>query len=172
MTDSEHPLVAKVRGELERRRTPKAKGQGLRRTAKLCPRSKDKAKREAKRAEQFGPQSRMCRMAVCAVPGCRAMPPQDPHHIESRNRAGKDDTTVPLCKTNVARGYEGHHQELHRIGQRSFEAKHRVILEVVAGRLAEAVATHACEDWAVQDIQTGEVSCGVCEKPCDAPVSS
>lgn len=168
MTPSEN--LERLKAVLERKSAGKIPSNGLRRTTRLSPRSADKAKREKKHAEEFGDQSRMCRQAPCCVPGCRAMPPQDPHHIESRNAAGKDCSTVPLCKTRVGLGREGHHAELHRIGQKSFQAKHQLLLEVVARAFSEAVRDHACSDWALQDPKTGEVSCAVCLKPCDAPV--
>ena len=94
MTASEHPLVAKVRGDLERRRTPKAKGQGLRRGKPM--KRVNKPRKEKMLAECFGAQSRLCRLAPCAF--CNRPAPSEPHHWPTRANGGKDRDTLPVCR--------------------------------------------------------------------------
>lgn len=75
-----------------------------------------------------------------------------------------------MASAERRRQEEAHHEELHRIGQRSFQARHQVDLEVVAGRYSEEVKRHEHTDWSIQDPKTGAVTCGVCGVPCDGPV--
>lgn len=54
-------------------------------------------------------------------------------HVRSRGAGGGDEQTVPMCHT--------HHSEAHRIGHKSFEARHKLNLARIARRLrAEWVA--------------------------------
>jgi len=71
----------------------------------------------------------------CAVPGCRGK--SDPHHVRAGTDCGtgikpSDAWCVPLCG-----GLAGHHMEGHRIGWRTFEARHGGIdLRFLATELA------------------------------------
>lgn len=104
-------------------------------------------------AKNFGPQSRLCRFQVCAVPGCRVSRLNgivEPDHYELRSQGGDDEKTWPLCQR--------HHRERHALGDLElFEAKHRVIADVVGGRLRERVEGHAeadeCAAFAEEETQ-------------------
>jgi hypothetical protein len=71
----------------------------------------------------------------CAVPGCMdallqgMFWPQyrsDVAHVRSRGAGGLDHrNVVPLCHT--------HHCEQHAVGRRTFERRHNIDLEVLAG---------------------------------------
>ena len=70
----------------------------------------------------------------CAVPGCRGK--SDPHHVRAGTGGGtglkpSDAWCVPLCG-----GLAGHHMEGHRIGWRTFEARHGCDLRFLATELA------------------------------------
>lgn len=114
MTDSEHPLVAKVRARLEQLATPKAKERGLDRSTRVNRINKPRA--EKRRAEDFGPCSRAARRGACAVPGCKSPPPQEPAHVRSRGAGGHDwKNVVGLCSK--------HHREQHDTGVATFAAR-------------------------------------------------
>ena len=100
----------------------------------------------------FGPQSRMCRLSPCCVPTCTKLPPTEPAHYLSRGAGGKDDATVPLCRS--------HHREQHDSGVLTFQARHNVILEVVAGRMGELVKAHECYEW--PELGPQGFRCAVC----------
>ncbi len=116
-----------------RRRTPLKRSGGLKRKARL-PRAN--AQRAAKRrADAFGPQAEWCRKAPCCA--CSSIGvvlsfgkaeafaiQSDPHHVRSRGAGGTDKDCVPLCRE--------HHQEVHRIGRDTFDAKHGISLRKVA----------------------------------------
>lgn len=69
----------------------------------------------------------------CVVPGCERLPVEAAHvgSIKGHSLKCDDSETVPLCG-----GMDGHHAEQHRIGIRSFEAKHKIVL-----------ADYAAEFW-------------------------
>ena len=71
------------------------------------------------------------RQLPCTV--CRKTPAGNAHHVKAGGMGTKcgDDETVPLC------GPFGHHDELHRIGKKSFEKKYYKDLLSVAKRLHE-----------------------------------
>lgn len=70
------------------------------------PLPKRNAKRLAKlRAQQFGPQSDLCRRLPCLRCFHR---PAEPHHVKSRGSGGLDSATVPLCRRC--------HEEVHQHG--------------------------------------------------------
>lgn len=118
----------------------------------------NRARKEARNALAFGPQARAARMMPCCVCSRR---PCDPAHVKSRGAGGKDCDVVPLCS-----GPRGHHQEQHSIGLESFQEKHRIILEVVAGELAQAVKQHECAAWVVLDEKVRSI-CALCEATVD-----
>ena len=155
MTDSEHPLVAKVRGELERRRTPKARERGLDRSTRVNPINKPRA--EKRRAEDFGPCSRAARRGACAVPGCKSPPPQEPAHVRSRGAGGHDwKNVIGLCSK--------HHREQHDTGVATFAARYRISLDDLACQVAEVVEGHVCADfW--ERTRRGGRRCAICLKP-------
>jgi hypothetical protein len=73
------------------------------------------------------------RSLPCAVPGCRTFLPPEAHHVRSGATAGLAlkplaQDAVPLCL--------GHHEEGHRIGWRSFEARYGLDLGALAKLLA------------------------------------
>ena len=157
MTPQEN--LERVKQLLERKRTPKAKGQGLRRGTRVNPVNRER--KERVNASTFGPCARLARLTPCCVPGCKAMPPGDPCHVRSRGSGGKDwANVVPMCRR--------HHDEQGAMGISSFESRYQIHLEVVAGFIAEAVRDHSCEAWA-ERTKAG-TRCAVCLKPCDAPV--
>lgn len=89
------------------------RGGPLKRYTRL--RSVNPERRKAKKAEQFGPQAKLCLTLPCAA--CGHPGPSDPAHVRSRGAGGKDRANViPLCKTNTRKGREGCHQQQHRLG--------------------------------------------------------
>lgn len=103
----------------------------------------------------FGPCANMARLLPCCVPSCKRPPPSDPAHVISRGAGGKDHANVvSLCRL--------HHNQAHAIGVETFQARHGLILDVVAGRLAELVAEHACTAWPSVDATKGAGVCAVC----------
>jgi hypothetical protein len=78
------------------------------------------------------------RVMPCCVPNCRTGLPVQAHHVRSAATAGvglksNDSETVPLCG-----GIGGHHDEFHRIGRHSFEAKYGVTLAAIARELSNS----------------------------------
>ena len=122
MTPQEN--LERVKQLLERKRTPKAKGQGLSRTTRVNPVNRQ---RKAKRMACFGPQARLCRTLPCVA--CGRRPPSDPHHVLSRGAGGKDADTCSLCRRC--------HDLLGSIGSKTFEARFGVSLE-------DALRDHEC----------------------------
>ena len=57
-------------------------------------------------------------------------------HVRSRGAGGGDEQTVPLCHT--------HHAEAHRIGHKSFEARHGLNLAQSARMLRD---TYLASPW-------------------------
>lgn len=80
-----------------------------------------------RRAEEFGADAALIRALPCCV--CSAPGPNHPHHVRSRGAGGKSDSIVALCAE--------HHEEIHRIGRKSFAEKYEVDLVEEAARLAE-----------------------------------
>lgn len=157
MTPQEN--LERVRAELERRATPKAKGQGLSRSKRVNPINRER--KERLNASTFGPCARLSRFTPCCVPGCKSLPPSDPAHVRSRGAGGGDwANVVPFCRR--------HHDEQHAIGVQSFEALHKVHLEVVAGFIAEAVKDHDCESW--PERSKAGLRCAVCLKATKEPL--
>jgi hypothetical protein len=81
-----------------------------------------------RRAEQFGDAGEEIRWMPCCVPSCIGPLPSDPHHAKSRGAGGTSRDLVPLCHP--------HHVEIHAIGRRTFESRHRVDLAAEAQRIA------------------------------------
>lgn len=72
----------------------------------------------------------------CVVKGCPAEP-IEVSHIRTAANAGTgikpmDAFAVPMCASDPAIGYEGHHAEYHRIGHKDFEAKYKLDLKALA----------------------------------------
>ena len=105
-------------------------------------------------AEQFGPQSRMCRFLPCCVPNCART--SEPAHVLSRGAGGKDDQCVPLCRR--------HHEEQHARGIESFQERHGLSLDVVRGAMREAVRDHVCASW------SKDKACQVCLAECEGEI--
>lgn len=130
LSASEH--LERLRLELARKSTPKAKGQGLSRTTRVNPVNRQ---RKAKRnAACFGPQARLCRTLPCVA--CGRRPPSDPHHVLSRGAGGKDADTCSLCRRC--------HDILGSIGQETFEKRLGVSLEVCASYTGDQLRQHDC----------------------------
>jgi hypothetical protein len=151
--------LERVKANLERRATPKAKSSGLSRTAKVNPVNKER--REKRNALAFGPCARLARLTPCCVPTCKRLPPGDPAHVRSRGAGGKDwANVVPFCRK--------HHDEQHALGVPAFEDRHQIHLEVIAGFIAEAVRDHDCCSWP-ERAKTG-LRCAVCLKSTKEPL--
>ena len=146
MTPQEN--LERVKQILERKRTPKAKGQGLSRTTRVNPVNRE---RKAKRnAACFGPQARLCRTLPCVA--CGRRPPSDPHHVLSRGAGGKDADTCSLCRRC--------HDLLGSIGQETFEKRFGISLEVCASYAKDALRDHDC--LVFPESVGVEVRCHVC----------
>lgn len=95
----------------------------------LARRKPMKKRNEARRArlftEQFGSTAfvKWVRMQSCVVPGCGAWP-AEAAHVTSRGAGGTAEDIVPLCSW--------HHNEQHRSGIDTFQAKHKVDLKALA----------------------------------------
>lgn len=130
------------------------RGGPLKRKKRLRQRNPERAKR--RREDQFGPQARLARLMLCAVPTCPRTP-CEPAHVLSRGAGGKDRDVAPLCRW--------HHREQHQVGMQTFQARHNVDLTLVADELAERVADllrrHDCLDWP-EFVRGGSVRCAVC----------
>lgn len=131
------------------------RGGPLKRYTRLRPRN---TKRAAKRRkEAFGAQARLARLMLCAVPTC-SQAPCDPAHVLSRGAGGKDRDVVPLCRK--------HHQEQHKLGIVTFQARHNANLRLVADELADQVrsllTSHDCLAWPSMQ-RDGTARCAVCE---------
>ena len=61
---------------------------------------------------------------------------------------------MPLCKA--------HHREQHDSGILTFQARHNLILEVVAGRMGELVKAHECYEW--PELGPQGFRCAVCHE--------
>ena len=157
MTPQEN--LERVKQLLERKRTPKAKGQGLSRSTRVNPVNRER--KEKLNAAAFGPCARLSRLTPCCVPGCKRLPPGDPAHVRSRGAGGGDwANVVPFCRR--------HHDEQHSIGVAEFEDRHKVILEVVAGFIAEAVRDHDCSSW--PERSKAGLRCAICLKSTKEPL--
>lgn len=72
-------------------------------------------RRAKRKAEQFGPQAKLCRRLPCAA--CGRLGPSDPAHVISRGAGGGDrGNVIPLCKSDPRTGYVGCHDDQHRGG--------------------------------------------------------
>ena len=78
---------------------------------------------------ELGPQAVLCRISPCAVRGCKFRGQCEAHHYPSRGAGGLDADTLPLCPD--------HHDEVHRIGAKSFEVKYGVSLVEERERMRE-----------------------------------
>lgn len=70
----------------------------------------------------------------CCVPGC-GLAPIEAAHVRTETGGGMgmkpgDDWTISLCAT--------HHNEQHRIGEKSFETKHSIDMKALAREFAAA----------------------------------
>lgn len=130
----------------------------LKRKTRLRRQNPERAKR--RKAEQFGPQSRLARLMLCVVPTCSRTPCQAAHGL-SRGAGGKDCDVAPLCSK--------HHREQHDVGIETFQARRNVNLRLVADELAVQVAallvSHDCLDWPEYDRRSGTARCAVCLAP-------
>lgn len=156
MTPQEN--LERVKQLLERKRTPKAKGQGLARSKRVNPINRE---RKAKlSAQNFGPCSRMARLSPCVVKTCKRLPPHEPAHVRSRGAGGQDfANVVSMCTP--------HHREQHDSGIQSFQARYGLDLEAEANAIAVAVANHECDDW--PELTRQGLRCAVCLKPIKEP---
>lgn len=147
----------KLKALLARKSAPSPVHKGRTRSTKLSPRNKERATKAL--AEDFGPCARLSRLMPCCVPSCNALPPSDPAHVRSRGAGGKDwANVVPMCRR--------HHRQMHDVGIETFQARHGLALEVVAGRVAELVRDHECAEW---PDKTG-AACGLCGKAIEEPL--
>lgn len=72
-------------------------------------------RRAKRKAEQFGPQAKLCRRLPCAA--CGRPGPSDPAHVISRGAGGGDrGNVIPLCKNDLKTLHEGCHQVQHQRG--------------------------------------------------------
>lgn len=74
---------------------------------------------------QFGSEAfrKWVRMQTCVIPGCGGWP-CEAAHVVSRGAGGTARDIVPLC--------HAHHEEQHRVGIQTFQARHNVELDVCA----------------------------------------
>lgn len=92
-------------------------------------------RRESDRERQFGELAEYVRNRGCAVKGCRRW--AEPAHVRTRRNAGAWVEIDGEQVGNIAPLCHHHHREQHRIGIRSFEARHGLDLEEVARRTGE-----------------------------------
>ena len=77
---------------------------------------------------------KLIRTLPCCVDGCRSGTTIHAHHVRSAATSGMGmkpadkGSTIPIC------GY--HHQELHRIGNKTFEAAYGLDIALIARELA------------------------------------
>ncbi len=128
-----------------RRRTPLKATARLEQRAPLRRYTRLKAINPERRAklyaEQFGAEAELIRQLPCVACGQDA--PSDPHHVQTRGAGGKRDALVPLCPSEPRIGVEGCHQELHRVGRRTFELRHQIDLARVAAVIRNHPVTAA-----------------------------
>lgn len=86
------------------------------------------ARRKVRYEAAFGPHAEWVRRLPCCVPTCRQGPPSDPAHVRSRAAGGTWRDLVPMCRA--------HHDEQHRTGIETFQARHGVDLRALAAALA------------------------------------
>ena len=157
MTPQEN--LERLRVLLERKLTPKAKGQGLSRSTRVNPLNRER--KEKLNAAAFGPCSRLARLIPCVVKTCRSMPPGDPAHIRSRGAGGGDwNNVVGMCRA--------HHSEQHDCGVPEFERRYSLDLVAEANRLALRVSCHECSER--PERAKNGTRCHVCLKASKAPV--
>lgn len=109
-------------------------GEPLKRRTRLNPINRERKARLY--AEQFGPEAEVIRQLPCVACGHEA--PSIPHHVKSRGAGGRREAQVPLCQSDPRFGYLGCHEELHAVGRRTFELRHRIDLARVAAVLHAA----------------------------------
>lgn len=135
---------------------PKVRGPGFGQGRRKPVKKVNKERKAKLRMAAFSDCARLARLLPCCVPSCRQPPPSDPAHVRSRGAGGKDRANVvSLCRL--------HHNQAHQIGVETFQSRHNFSLEVVAGRVAELVDAHTCEEWPALDQSCAPV-CGVCQK--------
>jgi hypothetical protein len=77
------------------KRTPLRRGAPMRRRSRLRSRNPERA--AARREVAFGAQAALCRELACSACGLRV--PTEPDHVRTRGAGGRDEDTVPLCRT-------------------------------------------------------------------------
>lgn len=110
----------------------------------------NRARLKKRRATQFGPQAKACRLLPCCVCTSRAVfwhavkvlaanpdadwpRVSDPHHEKTRGAGGLDEHTIPLCRD--------HHIERGAATREDFERRHGGIdLRRIASSLKGALA--------------------------------
>ena len=149
---------ARPRERLQGEPRPSRSSGGLQRHQRM-PKA-NRARVAQLRAATFGPCARLARFLPCCVPTCHATPPSDPCHVRSRGAGGKDRANVfPACRR--------HHREQHDHGVETFAARHSLVLEVVAARVAELVDAHDCLDWPERRPRADGLRCAVCHGDID-----
>lgn len=93
----------------------------------------ERREREWERA--YGSQDRVSwvRSLPCAVPGCTNQPSQNAHvnpegDPSGMGRKGDACQVIPLCRA--------HHAEYHQDGQRTFNDRHRIDVDLIAVSVA------------------------------------
>ncbi len=112
-----------------RRRTPllaKSKlDRGSSRLRRRSPVNPINRERRAKLyAKQFGSHADLIRALPCAA--CGHEPPSHPHHVTTRGASGNAEQQIPLCAPDPRMGYEGCHEEVHRVGRITFQRIHNI----------------------------------------------
>jgi hypothetical protein len=115
------------RSPMPQRSKPMSRGKALARSGRLSPRNRTRS--TAARAQDFGEEAATVRLLPCTVLGCCVSPCQ-PAHVKSRGAGGGRFDIVPLC--------HDHHREQHRVGIKTFAAKHALDLRAEADRIALA----------------------------------
>lgn len=122
------------RRPLARKRPLQAKTPMKRAKTPLKPRNP--ARRAHNHARAYGPEDRIqwVKAQPCLV--CGTVPSENAH-VRSGGMGRKADAKhiVPLCHT--------HHAALHQVGQKSFEATHRLLLDVWAAIVQDRWDRHA-----------------------------
>jgi hypothetical protein len=84
----------------------------------------NRERRAARFARSFGPKAAWIADRPCLVCGLR---PTEAAHVKSRGAGGTSADLVPLCRE--------HHREQHDTGIRTFAARHRLDLALIARNL-------------------------------------
>jgi hypothetical protein len=91
------------------------------RRGRIETRTRTKAERETKFQREYGSPERVEWIAQHGCLACGRTPSENAHTANGgMSRKGPPESIAPLCHT--------HHRELHRVGVRTFEARHAFML--------------------------------------------